>query len=97
MKIKYLIFIILVFAASSCQKFLTEDQQGVYSSATFYKTQGEALMAINSAYNDLLFNSSDNCIWVFGDVASDDAVKAAWLATNWIYNILISSVWYLLI
>jgi hypothetical protein len=77
MKIKYLIFIISVFAVSSCQKFLTEDLQGVYSSATFYKNQGEALMAINSAYNDLLFNSSDNCIWVFGDVASDDAVKGS--------------------
>jgi len=39
MKIKYLIFIISVFAVSSCQKFLTEDLQGVYSSATFYKNQ----------------------------------------------------------
>jgi hypothetical protein len=34
-------------------------------------------MALTSAYNDLLFNSSDNCIWVFGDVASDDAVKGS--------------------
>jgi hypothetical protein len=77
MKAKYIILILLVLSISSCQKFLKEDLQGIYSSATFYKTQGQALLAINSAYNDLLFNSSDNCIWVFGDVASDDAVKGS--------------------
>jgi len=77
MKTKYIIFIFLVLSISSCKKFLNDEQQGVYSSATFYKNQGQAIMAINSAYNDLLFNSSDNCIWVFGDVASDDAVKGS--------------------
>jgi starch-binding outer membrane protein, SusD/RagB family len=77
MKLKYAIFILLAFSANSCQKFIQEDLHGVYSSATFYKTQGQALMAINAAYNDLLFNSTDNYIWVFGDVASDDAVKGS--------------------
>jgi hypothetical protein len=77
MKLKYSIFMLLVLSISSCQKFLQEDLQGIYSSATFYKTQGQALLAINSAYNDLLFNNNDNCIWVFGDVASDDAVKGS--------------------
>ncbi len=77
MKIKYSIFIILVFSIISCQKFLNENLQGIYTSETFYKTPDQALMAINSAYNDLLFNSSDNCIWVYGDVASDDAVKGS--------------------
>ena len=51
--------------------------QGIYSSATFYKTQDQAIMALTSVYNDLLFNSTDNCIWIFGDVASDDAVKGS--------------------
>ncbi len=75
MKAKYILPIVIVCVISSCQKFLKEDLQGTYSSATFYKTQGQALLALNSAYTDLLFNSSDNCIWVFGDVASDDAIK----------------------
>ena len=61
----------------SCKKFIQEDLHGIYTSATFYKTSDQALMALTSAYNDLLFNSSDNCIWVFGDVASDDAVKGS--------------------
>jgi starch-binding outer membrane protein, SusD/RagB family len=77
MKIIYSVLILLVFATFSCGKFLQEDLHGTYSTATFYKTQGQALMAINSAYNDLLFNNTDNCIWVFGDVASDDAIKGS--------------------
>jgi starch-binding outer membrane protein, SusD/RagB family len=77
MKLKYILFLIPVFSIVSCQKFLKEDLQGIYTSATFYKTQDQAVMAINSAYNDLLFNNTDNCIWVFGDVASDDAVKGS--------------------
>jgi hypothetical protein len=74
---KYLLFLLPVFSFLSCQDFLKEDMQGVYSSATFYKTQDQAIMALTSVYNDLLFNSTDNCIWIFGDVASDDAVKGS--------------------
>jgi hypothetical protein len=77
MKRKYILFILLAFSSISCQKVYKEDLQGIYTSATFYKTPDEALMALTSTYNDLLFNSSDNCIWVFGDVASDDAVKGS--------------------
>ena len=77
MKIIYSIFILLVFSTISCQKYLKEDLQGIYTSATFYQTKDEALMALTSAYNDLSFSSSDNCIWAFGDVASDDAVKGS--------------------
>jgi starch-binding outer membrane protein, SusD/RagB family len=77
MKRKYLVFILLAFSSIACKKFLQEDLQGIYTSATFYKTPAEALMALTATYNDLLFNSSDNCIWVFGDVASDDAVKGS--------------------
>lgn len=77
MKIKYLLFILSFFSVTSCQKFLKEDLQGEYSSSTFYKTKDQAIMAVNSAYNTLLFNSTDNCLWVFGDVASDDAIKGS--------------------
>jgi hypothetical protein len=77
MKRKYILFILLAFSSMSCKKFIQEDLHGIYTSATFYKTSDQALMALTSAYNDLLFNSSDNCIWVFGDVASDDAVKGS--------------------
>jgi len=69
--------IILVFAGVSCDNFLDEDLQGRYTSQTFYKTQSQALDAVTSAYNSLLFNNNDNALWVFGDVASDDAVKGS--------------------
>jgi starch-binding outer membrane protein, SusD/RagB family len=68
---------VLVFAGVSCKSFLEEDLQGRYTSQTFYKTQDQALDAVTSAYNSLLFNTSNNNLWVFGDVASDDAVKGS--------------------
>ena len=60
---------------SSCKDFLTEDLKGEFSTDTFYKNESQAIQAINGVYNALSFTSSNNDIWVFGDVASDDAVK----------------------
>jgi starch-binding outer membrane protein, SusD/RagB family len=77
MKKTYFIMLILVFAGVSCDNFLNEDLQGRYTSQTFYKTQDQALNTVTSAYNSLLFNNTDNSLWVFGDVASDDAVKGS--------------------
>jgi hypothetical protein len=54
---------------------------GDYPETEFYKTQQQAT-AINAAYQPLAFYSSLNRIWVFGDVASDDAEKGEILATG---------------
>lgn len=59
----------------ACEEFLTEDIQGVYSSDTFYKTPDQAISAVNATYSIASFNRINNCLWVFGDVASDDAIK----------------------
>jgi len=77
MKTKYALLFLTIFAGLSCDNFLEEELQGKYSSQTFYKTQDQALNAVTSAYNSLLFNNSYNNLWVFGDVASDDAVKGS--------------------
>ena len=69
------ILTLLVLAFSACSDFLTEDLQGNYSNATFYKTEAHALLAITGVYNSASFVSTDNDLWVFGDVASDDAIK----------------------
>ncbi len=66
---------VLALSAGACSDFLTEDLQGTYSNATFYKTQAHALLAITGVYNSASFVSTDNDLWVFGDVASDDAMK----------------------
>lgn len=60
---------------SGCSDFLEEDLTGRYSNATFYKTEAHALLAVNGIYNVASFISTNNVLWVFGDVVSDDAVK----------------------
>ena len=60
----------LALVATSCN-FLDEDLKGSYSSENYYTTAGKAEMAVNAVYNSLYGNT----LWIFGDVASDDAVK----------------------
>ena len=65
----------LLLIAGGCTDFLTEDLKGEFSSSTFYKNESQALQAVNGAYNGLAFSRFDNALWVFGDIASNDAVK----------------------
>jgi len=67
--------ILITLTLGSCHDYLQEDLQGTFSSATFYKSQSDALVAINGVYNATAFVNTMNQLWVFGDVASDDAVK----------------------
>ncbi|GHN02648.1 membrane protein [Cytophagales bacterium WSM2-2] len=75
MKTSKILAILSVLTLGSCHDFLKEDLQGTFSSATFYKSQSDALVAINGVYNATAFVNTMNQLWVFGDVASDDAVK----------------------
>lgn len=64
----------LLFAVTGCQKFITKNIVGQYPETEFYKTKQQALLAINAAYQPLAFShANNNRLWVFGDVASDDA------------------------
>ncbi|MCH7658269.1 MAG: RagB/SusD family nutrient uptake outer membrane protein [Bacteroidetes bacterium] len=75
MKLRSLIIISGLVFTLGCSDFLDEDIQGKYSSSTFFKTAEHALLATNACYEPLAFTSIENNIWVFGDVASDDATK----------------------
>jgi hypothetical protein len=75
MKNRIKILFTFVLVATSCSDFLDEPLQGTYSNATFYKTEAHAKLAIAGVYNAISFASTDNNLWVFGDVASDDATK----------------------
>jgi starch-binding outer membrane protein, SusD/RagB family len=76
MKKSYYIFLTLIcLVVSSCDDFLNETLEGTYTSDTFYKTQAHAELALAGIYNIASFRSTNNGLWVFGDVASDDAVK----------------------
>lgn len=55
----------------SCEKFLSENLKGGYTSENYYTSASKAEMAVNAIYNSLY----DNILWMFGDVASDDSVK----------------------
>ena len=71
-----MVFLITLFFLWGCQKNLDKPLLGQYSTSTFYQNEAQALQAINAAYQPLTFTSAtSNAIWVFGDVASDDAVK----------------------
>jgi starch-binding outer membrane protein, SusD/RagB family len=59
----------------SCSDFLDESLQGIYTSATFYQTDEHAMLALTAAYQPMGFTNITNPLWVFGDVASDDALK----------------------
>lgn len=75
--IKYSFWVVsCCFTLLSCSKFLKKDIQGVYSTTQFYTTSNDAIQAINAAYAQLSFVSGTaNPLWVFGDVASDDAAS----------------------
>ncbi len=69
-------FFLLVIGGISCKKFLNTEVLGDYPDTQFYKTAIQAEQAINAAYQPLNFtSSSQNRLWVFGDIASDDAEK----------------------
>jgi hypothetical protein len=75
MKTVTIALITLLIIQGGCSNFLEENLQGKFSSATFYQTQQDALLAVNGVYNSTTFTSTSNWLWVFGDVASDDAIK----------------------
>lgn len=74
---KYLFILALAgsFLFTSCESFLDEPLKGEHSSDNIFNTPAEADLVLTGVYNNLSFTTSSNMIWVFGDIASDDAVK----------------------
>jgi hypothetical protein len=65
-----------ILTGIGCSKFLDKNIQGVYTSDQFYNSSNNAVEAVNEAYVELTFTSGTaNPLWVFGDVASDDAAS----------------------
>lgn len=68
------VIVSLGLIAVSCSKFLDRKVKGIYQTDEFYTSSDAAVQAINEAYTGLTFTSGTaNPLWVFGDVASDDA------------------------
>jgi tetratricopeptide (TPR) repeat protein len=66
---------IIIGTACGCSNFLNEQVKAGYPDDAFYKTAAQAELAVNAAYQPLSFSNDQNRLWVFGDVASDDADK----------------------
>lgn len=67
---------IQILILAGCTKdFLDEKLKGEFSSETFYQNDKQALQALTGVYQAIAFRNFNNAIWVFGDVASDDATK----------------------
>jgi hypothetical protein len=70
-----LLSISLMVLFVSCSTNLDTELKGQYTTETFYKTKEQAVLAVNATYQIATFNSTNNLLWAFGDVASDDTVK----------------------
>jgi hypothetical protein len=76
MKIIYSVTIVILSGITiGCSDFLDEQVKAGYPDNAFFKTAAQAELAINAAYQPLSFANDQNRLWVFGDVASDDADK----------------------
>lgn len=67
----YIIIVAVLGLFTSCNDFLTENLKGDYTSQNYYTSAESATMAVTGIYNSLYGST----LWIFGDVASDDAVK----------------------
>ncbi|MEO6132671.1 MAG: RagB/SusD family nutrient uptake outer membrane protein, partial [Saprospiraceae bacterium] len=65
----------LGFWCTSCTDLLDKEPLGRLDADAFFKTADDAIQAVNATYQPLLINNTNNNFyWVFGTIASDDAV-----------------------
>ncbi len=69
------IFLALILWCTSCTNLLDKEPLGRLDADSYFKTASDAIQAVNTAYQPLLINNANNnYYWVFGTIASDDAV-----------------------
>jgi hypothetical protein len=73
---------LILFILPSCKKFLEEDPKGFVSVANFYKTQEDAIAAVNAIYGYLNSTSTGSTagvyhstFWVIAGLASDEMLN----------------------
>lgn len=65
----------VLLAWSGCEGVLDKEPLGILDAGSYFKTANDAILAVNAAYHPLLFsNDNNNFYWVFGTVASDNAI-----------------------
>jgi len=67
--------LITLLITSSCNGLLDKEPLGRLDADTYFRTEDDAIQAVNTAYRSLLVsNENNNFYWVLGVVASDDAI-----------------------
>jgi hypothetical protein len=70
--IQFLAFLLLL---ASCQGILDKEPIATLDAGSFFQTEDDAVQALNSAYQPLLFsNENNNYYWAFAVVTSDEAI-----------------------
>ena len=78
MKTKYIFFILVSLISISCEKdFLEKSPIVGVTEENFYRTEADAIAAVNAAYASLQFQMSPggHFRWFWGDIMSDDSEK----------------------
>src|SRR3990170_5490401 len=78
MKLRIYKFLIagICITCLSCNGLLDREPLGRLDADVFFKTASDAVQAVNVAYQPLLINNeNNNFYWVFGTVASDEALS----------------------
>jgi starch-binding outer membrane protein, SusD/RagB family len=75
LNITYIFLAAIVLFSVACNNLLDRDPLGRLDADAFFKTADDAIQAVNAAYQPLLIsNENNNFYWVFGTVASDEAL-----------------------
>ena len=76
------VLLISAFILPSCKKFLEEDPKGLVSVSNFYKTQADAISAVNAIYGYLNSTSTGSTagvyhstFWVIAGLSSDEMLN----------------------
>lgn len=98
-KVSFFIILIVGLLTASCQNLLNKQPQGEISTSNAYQTKADAIKAVTAAYRPLQPNMwygpfpgsyGGYMQWVFGDIASDNAVKGGESASDQQYAYAIS-------
>ncbi len=60
---------------TGCDESLDKQPLGTYPTSAFFQTSEHAMLALTSCYEKMSFSNSTNRLWVFAEIASDDAIK----------------------
>lgn len=75
LNITHIFFAAIILFSFACNNLLDRDPLGRLDADAFFKTADDAIQAVNAAYQPLLIsNENNNFYWVFGTVASDEAL-----------------------